>query len=132
MYSCIVVQLSTADTFPAYASADGLADLAKYASGFGPDKTSFVNSHTNYTQARQLVDTFHAHNVFLHPYTFRADQDIEAVFLGDFEVEEMFFYCCLGMDALFSEFPDRSRETIDIYTKYITAEQKCSIQCDLY
>jgi glycerophosphoryl diester phosphodiesterase len=89
-------------------------DIAKYASGTGPIKDIFSPvTPAAYAFARSLVDQAHALRLAVHPYTFRADSGILPPFNGNFEDEETYFYLCLGMDGLFSEFPDRSRQTIN-------------------
>jgi glycerophosphoryl diester phosphodiesterase len=52
-------------------------------------------------------------NLHVYPWTFRADADIGAQFNNSFEDEELYFICCLRVDGLFTEFPDKTRETIN-------------------
>lgn len=122
-------------------SSDNMAAIATYADGVGPDKSYFAS--VSYKEAVTAITTTHTAGLRLHPYTFRADQDINTVFQNDFSKELMFYYCCLGMDALFSEFPDRSRESLDFMSNYTTLVSQynipvpedqpiCNIQCDDY
>ena len=123
---------------PSFWNSDNLNQIASFADGIGPDKSYFATA--SYEDATQTVSAVRNANLRMHPYTFRADQDIGKVFNGDFATELMFYYCCLGMDALFSEFPDRSREALDFMGNYTTSVQSagsstaadCPIQCDAY
>lgn len=90
--------------------------VASYANGIGPNKADFGS--VSYEDGLSMMTLAHSYNLYVHPWTFRADTDILSKFHNDFFKEEMYFYCCLGMDGLFSEFPDRSRETIDVMNNY--------------
>lgn len=119
-------------------TTENLNQIATYASGVGPDKSYFAD--VDYKSAVKTIDTIHSSNLRMHPWTFRADQDIGARFHNDFALELTYYYCCLGMDAMFSEFPDRSRESLDMmgnYTQWVeganlpvpVGQPLCSIQC---
>jgi glycerophosphoryl diester phosphodiesterase len=109
-----------------------LAQLATFVNGIGPAKDYFAGS---YASAKAKVDMAHDLGLALHPWTFRADQGVMSQFHSNFETEQMYFYCCLGIDGIFSEFPDRTREAVDIYTNYTTLHSgdltspACPIQC---
>lgn len=116
-----------------------MASIAAYASAIGPEKKVFGASP--YSEAMDLIGTVRKAGLKLHPYTFRADRDIVARFNKDFNLELMYYYCCLGMDGLFSEFPDRSREVLDVmgnYTQWFHASGQpaptnqpiCNINCE--
>lgn len=122
-------------------NTENLNQIATYASGVGPEKSYFAD--ISYEAAVKTIDTIHSANLRMHPWTFRADQDIGERFHNDFSLELMYYYCCLGMDALFSEFPDRSRESLDTmgnYTQLVAAnnlpvpsdQPVCNIQCSAY
>jgi glycerophosphoryl diester phosphodiesterase len=109
-----------------------LKALSLYATGLGPAKEYFGGS---YGAAKVKVELAHSLGLALHPWTFRADQGILPQFENNFESEEMYFYCCLGIDGVFSEFPDRTRETIDLYKNHTAlyktgaTKSQCTIQC---
>lgn len=63
----------------------GLGIIKTYAVGIGPSRTS-VDA--------PLVDAVHAHNLHIHPYTVN-------------EIPEMQRLMGLGVDGMFSDFPDR-------------------------
>jgi glycerophosphoryl diester phosphodiesterase len=122
-------------------TTDNMAQIASYAAGIGPEKNYFAS--VPYTDAVKVIDLVHSAGLRLHPWTFRADQDIGKVFNRNFDAELQFYYCCLGMDALFSEFPDRSREALDAignYTQLVSAnalpvpqgQPVCNLNCAAY
>lgn len=97
-----------------YWNVEGLKNISTFANGVGPEKSFFENDSVQV--ARQDVNMAHNANLYIHPWTFRADSDIGLKFNGSFDDEELFFFCCLGMDGVFTEFPDRTREAIDFYS----------------
>jgi glycerophosphoryl diester phosphodiesterase len=126
---------------PEFWNADNMDKIASFAAGIGPEKSYFAS--VPYTDATKVIDLVHSAGLRLHPWTFRADQDIGKVFNRNFDTELQFYYCCLGMDALFSEFPDRSREALDAignYTQLVSAnalpvpqgQPVCNLNCADY
>jgi glycerophosphoryl diester phosphodiesterase len=113
---------------------EAMKEISLIADGIGPEK-SFLENAT-YTVAYDRVQMIYSSKLRIHPWTFRADQDIGVNFADQFDSEEMYFYCCLGMDAVFTEFPDRARETIDILRGSAPmknyANTKCPIDCEAY
>jgi len=95
---------------------DGLASVAKYAQGIGPDKNLVVPRAADDTlgEPTDLVDDAHAVGLVVHPYTFRA----ENTFLpadyrttgGDDDfgraIDEQLTYLAAGIDGLFTDQPD--------------------------
>eukprot|EP01034_Spumella_vulgaris_P021733 gene21733-27786_t len=116
---------------PSYWTADNMKSIATYVDAVGPEKTYFGD--LPYSEAVTTIDIIHSAGLKMHPWTFRADQDILKRFGTNFALELNYYYCCLGMDGMFSEFPDRSREALDLignYTIWKTPDQpKCSIDC---
>lgn len=129
-----LIQLVEA-AFP-WSKAD-VSKIAAYADGVGPEKSDF--SHLSFEEGKQLVSSIHAAGLRLHPWTFRADTDIDPKFKGSFSDQTLYFYCCLGMDATFSEFPDRSREALDLISNYTSwnglkrsSAAACPISCSSF
>ncbi len=81
-----------------------LTHISTFANAIGPNKKVL-----NLNKIKMAHDT----NLQVYPWTFRADSDIGIRFNGSFEDEELYYICCLGVDGLFTEFPDRTRETIN-------------------
>lgn len=98
----------------------GLAEIAKYADGIGPWKRYIVSvrgtdanndgkaddADKKLTQATELVKNAHNAGLLVHPYTFRSESRfLSADYGGDPKKEYIQFYK-LGVDGVFSDFPD--------------------------
>lgn len=81
-----------------------LTHISTFANAIGPDKKQLN---------LKKIQMAHDANLQVYPWTFRADSDIGIRFNGSFEDEQFYYICCLGADGLFTEFPDRTRETIN-------------------
>ena len=73
---------------------------------------TYIHTYTQHIYIHKYIHTFNTYlyilyihtyihtyihaGLLLHPWTFRADSGVLPRFDGDFEKEEMFFYCCLG------------------------------------
>jgi len=117
---------------------DNIDAVATFATALGAEKNYFAN--VDYATATKTIAMIHDADLALVPWTFRADQDINARFKGDFALEQLYYYCCLAVDGIFTEFPDRSRETVDSmgnYTQWVASANQpvpvgqplCSIDC---
>jgi glycerophosphoryl diester phosphodiesterase len=103
-------------TYHDLATPAGLAEIAEYADGIGPDKRRIVpiGPDGRLLSPTSLVEDAHAAGLLVHPWTFRSDGTFLAPdYEGRPEREyEQFF--SLGVDGLFSDFSDtavRARET---------------------
>ena len=94
----------------------GLADIATYADGIGPDKTQVIarDAAGNLGAPTGLVDAAHAVGLLVHPYTFRAENQFlpanlrtgaDPVAYGDIFAEFAAYYAA-GVDGVFSDNPD--------------------------
>lgn len=97
-------------TIDYYWSDEKLIAISNYADGIGPEKTYFISQ--SIIKAKDAIMRAHNYGLFIHPWTFREDNGIGNIFDNNFQKELDYYYCCLGMDALFSEFPDMNREVI--------------------
>jgi glycerophosphoryl diester phosphodiesterase len=90
------------------ATPAGLAEIATYADGIGPDKRMIVPAGPGgrLLPPTALVEDAHRAGLLVHPWTFRSDGSFLAPeYAGDPEREyEQFF--ALGVDGLFSDFSD--------------------------
>jgi hypothetical protein len=68
--------------------------------------------------AKETVHRIQKANLIIHPYTFRKDVGVLPEFKNDFKVEEIYFLCCLGVDGLFTEFPDQTREIVTMMKSF--------------
>ena len=112
-------------TYADLASPAGLAQIAGYAFGIGPPKTSIIprDAAGNSLSATSLVGDAHAAGLIVHPYTFRNENSFlplelrvgnpvdpaAATFYGRALHEYAQFYA-LGVDGLFSDNPDTAVE----------------------
>lgn len=120
-----LIYLLNIATAALYWSPEGLSDIASFAGGVGPQKEFFQGDSA---RAVSNVEMAHEAGLKLHPWTFRLDSGVGTQFRGDFRAEQEYYLCCLKMDALFTEFPDRTREVIDSYLTYENSSE-CSTSC---
>jgi glycerophosphoryl diester phosphodiesterase len=95
-------------TYHDLATPAGLAEIATYADGLGPDKRRIVPAGPDgrLLPPTSLVADAHAARLLVHPWTFRGDGPFLAPeYEGDPEREYDQFFA-LGVDGLFSDFPD--------------------------
>jgi glycerophosphoryl diester phosphodiesterase len=121
-----------ATTYAAMINDTGLAQIATYAVGIGPQKSMIVPQAADGTPlpATDLVTRAHAANLALHPWTFRAENYflpkdlrrgdvVDSTFLGlagDLEAECKRFLE-LGVDGLFSDNPRVAVESRNAWVK---------------
>jgi len=90
--------------------AEGMATLARYADGFGPDKSLIISpdNEAGALQISNLVELAHANGLAVHPYTFRLDPGQVPGHADSFEQLLEQFYFQADVDGLFTDFPDRA------------------------
>ncbi len=95
-------------TYHELATPEGLAEIAVYADGIGPNKRLIVPTGPDgrLRPPTSLVEDAHRAGLLVHPWTFRSDP----VFLApDYEgdaAREVEQFLELGVDGLFCDFPD--------------------------
>lgn len=82
----------------------GLDAIAEYADGIGPDKQLIADSDG------RLVAEAHQRGLYVHPYTFRADQ-LGAGY-ADLSAELSAYYHGYGVDGVFTDFCDIAVELV--------------------
>lgn len=89
-------------------TAKGLLEIAGYADGIGPWMPQVVRGVDQQGRLVQtdLVKQAHALGLVVHPYTFRADQLPENI--ASFEQLLGIFLQQVGVDGIFTDFPDRA------------------------
>jgi glycerophosphoryl diester phosphodiesterase len=95
-------------TYQDLATPAGLAGIAAYADGIGPYKRMIVPAgfDGHLLPPTPLVEDAHRAGLLVHPWTFRSDGTFLAPdYAGDPEREYDQFFS-LGVDGLFSDFPD--------------------------
>nr|WP_241263064.1 glycerophosphodiester phosphodiesterase [Parahaliea mediterranea] len=98
--------------YDAMRSPEGLRDVATYADGIGPWLMHIYRGRDARGQAvvTDLVDRAHALGLAVHPYTFRRDQLPTGI--ADFDELLALFIDTVGVDGLFTDFPDLARDAI--------------------
>ncbi|GAB3285193.1 glycerophosphodiester phosphodiesterase [Parahaliea aestuarii] len=91
----------------------GLADIARYADGIGPWLMQIYRGRDEQgnIQLSDLVQRAHAAGLAVHPYTFRRDQLPPGI--ASFHELLDLFIGQVGVDGLFTDFPDIARDYID-------------------
>lgn len=99
--------------FDAMRSDAGLDEIARYADGIGPWLMHLYRGTdaTGTPLLTDLVARAHERGLLVHPYTFRADQLPPGI--AGFEELHRLFLLDLGVDGIFTDFPDRSRALRD-------------------
>jgi glycerophosphoryl diester phosphodiesterase len=116
-------------TYDEMVTPRGLADIARYADGIGPDKGWIVRPNTAgdpLGEPTTLIRDAHRVGLVLHPFTFRPENNFLAT---DFRVgdpsspeflhargdqpAELELYYELGVDGLFADNPDTARAVRD-------------------
>ncbi len=97
--------------YDAMRTPDGLAMLAATVDGIGPWIEQLYRPGSTGPRSSGLVEAAHAAGLQVHPYTFRCDS-----LPGDFKTPDAlldFLVRDLGVDGLFTDFPDVLRRYID-------------------
>jgi len=85
-------------------SAAGLDSIAQYAQGIGPGYFSLISQDGDATEANSVCEAAQERGLKVHPYTFRRDQ--LPAFSNDFTELLRFFAAEVGVDGVFTDFPD--------------------------
>ena len=107
------------ETYRDLATPAGLAEIATYADGIGPNKRLIVPAQGNgrLGAATSLVGDAHQAGLLVHPWTFRSDEPyLSPAYQGEPGREYEHFFA-LGVDGVFSDFPDVALRTRDIKEK---------------
>lgn len=105
----LVQLLGTGPQFETALTDQGLSQVAAYADGIGPSLYLVVKQGSSVV-ATDLVDRAHELDLVVHPYTFRRDQLPE--FADDYQHLLRIFLEDVGVDGLFTDFPDLTKEFI--------------------
>jgi glycerophosphoryl diester phosphodiesterase len=95
----------------------GLAEIARYARGIGPDKSLIqpIAPDGSLLAATSLVPDAHAAGLLVHPYTFRNEPRFLARAYGGDPLAEYRRFFALGADGVFSDFADSAVLARDAY-----------------
>ena len=93
---------------------EGLAAIAEYAVGIGPSIGLIVDPDSKPSELKitNLVPNAHALGLKVHPYTFRLDAGQIPGYASDFNNLLRIFLYDVGVDGLFTDFPDLTRDYV--------------------
>ena len=91
-------------------TTEGIAEIARYADGLGPEKGSIINSESSPDNLliSNVVSEAHSHGLQVHPYTFRLDEGHIPVYARSFEHMLELFFINANVDGVFTDFPDKA------------------------
>lgn len=95
-------------TYADLAKPEGLKDIAEYAQGVGPNKNLIVPRDADGRAGRptSFVSDAHAAGLLVHPWTFRQEDIFLPRDMHGNPAAEYALFLSLGIDGLFSDFPD--------------------------
>ena len=87
---------------------DGMQKIAEFAEGIGPGYSKLVKNESTkgHLIITDMVKNAHAAGLVVHPFTFRVDARLPD-YVGSFEEMLDVFYYEVGVDGVFTDFPDR-------------------------
>ena len=90
--------------------AGAMKKIARYADGIAPSKAMLVDENSTRSDLLLSGMTKEAHDAGLvvHPYTFRLDAGEIPAYAENFDDLLKIFYYEVGVDGLFTDFPDRA------------------------
>jgi glycerophosphoryl diester phosphodiesterase len=111
-----LVAAGSPTTYADLSSAAGLAGIAEYADGVGPEKNQVIPRLADGTlgEPSSFVDDAHASDLLVHPYTFRNENTFlptelrEGTAPDDYgrAIEEQLLFWATGIDGMFTDNPD--------------------------
>ncbi len=92
----------------------GMAEVAKYADGIGPWKPFLVDNTSTKDNIviTPMISAAKKAGLEVHPYTFRADKGRIPTYADNFEDMLDIFLNKVGVDGVFTDFPDRAVEFV--------------------
>jgi len=86
----------------------GMQRLATYVDGIGPSALLLIAPDSTAAEIKVtgLVELAHAAGLQVHPYTFRRERDQMPPFANDYEDFLRIFFDVVGVDGVFTDFPD--------------------------
>ncbi len=106
-------------TFADLLSPANLKEIAAFADGIGPWKRLIIAENPDKTLAapNAVVADAHTAGLTVHPYTFRNEDRYLAKDYGNDPIQEYLQFYELGVDGVFSDFPDTAVAARKIFMK---------------
>lgn len=104
----LVQLMGTSEEYHWMLSESGMQKVATYADGIGPSVFLLVARDSTETDIKVtgLVELAHALNLQVHPYTFRRERNQMPPFARNYEDFLRIFFVDVGVDGVFTDFPD--------------------------
>lgn len=104
----LVQLMGTSEEYHWMLSESGMQKVATYADGIGPSVFLLVVRDSTETDIKVtgLVELAHALNLQVHPYTFRRERNQMPPFARNYEDFLRIFFVDVGVDGVFTDFPD--------------------------
>jgi glycerophosphoryl diester phosphodiesterase len=119
-------------TYADLSGAAGLAEIATYADGVGPEKGQVIPRLADDTlgEPTTLVDDAHAVDLLVHPYTFRNENQFLPAELREGEdpaaygraIEEHLAFWETGIDGMFTDNPDTGVVSRQLFDEGVRAD----------
>ena len=94
------------DLFGYFTTDAGLREIKTYADGIGPWKRYIVRTRNGELLVTDLIQRAHEKGLLIHTWTFRNEQSRLLAHYGGNPVNEYLEFYKLGIDGVFSDFPD--------------------------
>ena len=96
-------------------SSSGVQRLATYVDGIGPSAYLLIapDSTASAIKVTKLVELAHAAGLQVHPYTFRRERNQMPPFAKDYEDFLRIFFDQVGVDGVFTDFPDLTARFVE-------------------
>lgn len=101
----MIALITNSGLFDAAVTPEGLAAIAEFAQGIGPDKQRIYDDP-------DLVKRAHALGLAVHPYTLRADHVGKG--FDSFAAEVQALFVEHGADGAFTDYPRKTREALEM------------------
>ena len=113
MNVALVQLMDTGPEYQATLTPEGMKTVASYAIGIGPSMDLIVapDSVSTKLKTTNLVELAHDLNLVVHPYTFR--RDFLPSYAADYDELVEIYLKDIGVDGLFTDFPDLTVEYIE-------------------
>lgn len=104
----LVQLISSSAQYESLLNADGMKRIAAFADGIGPSMLLLVRDGSTRSNVNSsgLIELAHAAGLQVHPYTFRREAKQIPPFAKDYEDLLRIFIDELGIDGVFTDFPD--------------------------
>lgn len=108
----LIQLLAPMEEYEPLLTKDGLAAISEYSVGIGPSIGLIVDPDSKPSELRitNLVPNAHALGLQVHPYTFRRDAGYIPGYASDYNDLLRIFLHDVGVDGVFTDFPDLTRD----------------------